>query len=207
MSLGFYQPEDTEDPIRFITKGIVHILVVIVLAIFLVEYMGMSYEITGHSMEPDFLPGDTVLIDRIMYKVRKPHRFEVLLFRNSDDEEHIYMKRVIGLPGETLQIREGKIFIEDHELDVESYGSLQQINLSGIAENPVLLGKGEYFVIGDNSDSSEDSRFSNIGNVRMDHIIGKVWIRSKPFDRAGFIKHLRETDEETSAESTEDAVD
>lgn len=204
MSLGFYQPEDTEDPIRFITKGIVHILVIIVLAIFLVEYMGMSYEVIGHSMEPDFQLGDTVLVDRITYKVRKPHRFEVLLFKNGGDEEHIYMKRVIGIPGETVQIRGGKIFIDGQELDIGNFDALTGINLAGVAEEPVLLGKGEYFVMGDNSDSSEDSRFANIGNVKAEYIIGKIWLRSKPFDRAGLIRHEQaETEEESSSEAAE----
>lgn len=186
MALGFYQQEDdSEDLIRFITRWIVDIIVVVVLAMFLVQYMGMNYEMIGHSMEPAFEVGDTVLVDQIAYKVGRPHRFDVVLFQNGSNEDQIYMKRVIGLPGEKLQIQNGNVYIDDKLLDMGE--DAEKINLPGIADNPVVLGEDEYFVIGDNYDSSEDSRFSNIGNVDRSEMIGKVWFRFYPFDRIGFI--------------------
>lgn len=190
MSLGFYQQEDdSEDSIRFITKLVADILVVLILAIFLVQYMGMNYQVIGHSMEPTFQIGDTVLVDQIAYKVGRPHRFDVVLFQSRDDEEKFFMKRVIGLPGETVQIQNGSVYINDRLLEAED--SLGTIHLAGIASSPVLLGKGEYFVIGDNSDSSEDSRFSNIGNIQQSDMIGKIWFRLEPFKRMGLITHRR----------------
>lgn len=188
MALGFYQQEDdSEDLIRFITRWIVDVIVVIILAMFLVQYMGMNYEVIGHSMEPAFQVDDTVLVDQISYKIGKPHRFDVVLFRSSSNKEQIYMKRVIGLPGEKLQIQNGNVYIDDRLLDLGE--SAEKINLPGVADNPVILGEDEYFVIGDNYDSSEDSRFSNIGNISRSNMIGKVWFRFYPLERIGFIYH------------------
>ncbi len=186
MALGFYQQEDdSEATVRFVTRWIVDAIVVVVLAMFLVQYMGMNYEVIGHSMEPSFEVGDTVLVDQIAYKIGKPHRFDVVLFQNRSNEDQVYMKRVIGLPGEKIQIQNGNVYIDDQLLDMGE--DAEKINLPGIADNPVLLGEDEYFVIGDNYDSSEDSRFSNIGNVSRTEMIGRVWFRFYPFDRLGFI--------------------
>ncbi|MDY4971883.1 MAG: signal peptidase I [Lachnospiraceae bacterium] len=185
MALGFYQQEDdSEDAIRFITRWIVDVIVVVVLAMFLVQYMGMNYKVIGHSMEPAFEVGDTVLVNRIAYKIGKPHRFDVVLFQNDSSEEQVYMKRIIGLPGEKIQIQNGNVYVDDQLLDMG--GEDEKINLPGIADNPVILGRDEYFVIGDNYDSSEDSRFSNIGNVTRSRMIGKVWFRYYPMERIGF---------------------
>ena len=185
MALGFYQQEDdSEDAIRLITRWIVDVIVVVVLAVFLVQYMGMNYEVIGYSMEPAFEVGDTVLVDRIAYKVGKPRRFDVVLFRNEGNEEQVYMKRIIGLPGEKIQIQNGNVYVDDQLLNTGE--RKEKINLPGIADNPVTLGKDEYFVIGDNYDSSEDSRFSNIGNVTRSEMIGKVWFRFYPLERIGF---------------------
>ncbi|MDO5410484.1 MAG: signal peptidase I [Lachnospiraceae bacterium] len=190
MSFGFYQQEDdSEDAIRLITRWIVDIIVVIVLAMFLVQYMGMRYEVIGHSMEPAFKVEDHVLVDQIAYKIGRPRRFDVVVFKNKGKEDQIYMKRVIGLPGEKVQIQNGSVYIDDELLDMGEAAEI--INLPGIADNPVVLETGEYFVIGDNSDSSEDSRFSNIGNVRKSDMIGKVWFRFYPFDRIGLIVRKR----------------
>ena len=186
MALKFYQQEDdSEDAIRFITRWIVDVIVVIVLAMFLVQYIGLNHEVIGHSMEPAFEAGDKVLVDQIAYKIGKPDRFDVVVFRNSSNEEQIYMKRVIGLPGEKIQIQNGNVYINDELLDMGE--NTEKINLPGVADNPIVLGKGEYFVIGDNYDSSEDSRFSNIGNVNISEMIGKVWFRFSPFERIRLI--------------------
>lgn len=186
MALGFYQQEDdSEDAIRFITRWIVDILVVVILAMFLVQYMGMNHEVIGHSMESAFEAGDMVLVDRVAYRIGKPRRFDVVLFRNGGNEKQIYMKRVIGLPGEKIQIQNGNVYVNDQLLDMGE--DVEKINLPGIADNPVILGDDEYFVIGDNYDSSEDSRFSNIGNVSRSDMIGKVWFRFYPMNRIGFI--------------------
>ena len=89
------------------------------------------------------------------------------------------VKRVIGLPGETVQIKNGQIYIDDKPLEADK--GLGQVSLAGLAENPVVLEEDEYFLLGDNRDSSEDSRFVKIGNVKRRQIRGKVWLRLIPF--------------------------
>lgn len=186
MSIEFYHDTETENRLlRRATKWIVDLAVVFTLALFLVQYIGMRYEVSGHSMEPTLEGGDVVLIDRISYRLRRPKRLDLVVFRKRDDEDRQYLKRIIGLPGETIQIKDGRIYIDNLLLELPE--NLSYVNLAGLAEEPVMLGEGEYFLLGDNRDSSEDSRFENIGNVSMEQITGRVWFRPSPFERIGFL--------------------
>ena len=186
MSIEFYPDTETDNRLlRRVTKWIVDLAVVFTLALFLVQYMGMQYEVSGHSMEPTLYGKDVVLIDRISYRLRRPGRLELVVFQKRDNEDRQYLKRIIGLPGETVQIRDGRIYIDGRLLELPE--SLSRVNLAGLAEEPVILGEGEYFLLGDNRDSSEDSRFENIGNVSMGQIIGRAWFRPSPFERIGFL--------------------
>ena len=108
----------------------------------------------------------------------------MVVFEREDQKMNV--KRVIGLPGETVQIKGGQIYINDELIEQpEGAGS---ISLAGIAENPVKLGEDEYFLLGDNRDSSEDSRFSNVGNVSGKQIQGRVWIRIAPLANLELIR-------------------
>lgn len=186
MSIEFYHDTETENKLlRRATKWIVDLAVVLTLALFLVQYMGVQYEVSGHSMEPTLYGGDVVLIDRISYRLRRPGRLELVVFQKRDDKDRQYLKRIIGLPGETVQIKDGRIYIDGRYLALPE--SLSGVNLAGLAEEPVLLGEGEYFLLGDNRDSSEDSRFENIGNVSIGQIIGRAWFRPSPLERIGFL--------------------
>lgn len=187
MSLSFSKNDDNnESLIRMITHWIIDLSVIICIAMFLVQFMGYRYEVTGHSMEPRFQVGDQVLVNRICYKLGKPHRFDVAVFHDENEEQQLYMKRIVGLPGEQVLIQNGNIYINDVLL--ETNGIIDQINLPGSAEHTITLAEDEYFVIGDNSGSSEDSRFSNIGNVKSSSMIGKVWFRTGPLRRIAFIR-------------------
>ena len=186
MSIEFYHDTETDNRLlRRATKWIVDLAVVFTLALFLVLYMGMQYAVSGHSMEPTLYGGDVVLVDRISYRLRRPKRLELVVFQKRDDEDRQYLKRIIGLPGETVQIKGGQIYIDGGLLKLPE--SLSQVNLAGLAEEPVMLGEGEYFLLGDNRDSSEDSRFENIGNVSIGQITGKAWFRPSPLERIGFL--------------------
>lgn len=156
---------------------IVDIIVVIAFAWFVVYAYGTQIPIAGHSMTPLLQSEDVVLMDRLSYDFGRPDRFDVVVFEREDQKMNV--KRVIGLPGETVQIQGGQIMIDEELL--EQPEGLGTISLAGIAENPVKLGEDEYFLLGDNRDSSEDSRFANVGNVNIKQIQGKVWIRILPF--------------------------
>ena len=127
--------------------------------------------------------GDVVLMNRLPGFLFGPGRFDLAVFRREDGKMNV--KRVIGLPGETVQITGGYIYIDGELLQAED--GLNQVSLAGIAQHPVTLGRDEYFVLGDNRESSEDSRFVNIGNIKREQITGNAWIRIQPLVRFGRI--------------------
>ena len=133
-------------------------------------------------MEPALSTGDTVLIDELSYRFIKPKRMDIVLFQRADKSYN--MKRIVGLPGETVIIQNGRIYINGELLETTK---ISPIALPGLAKNPVELGKDEYFLIGDNTDSSEDSRFQNIGNVHFSQIRGRVWFRLLPLRKMKLI--------------------
>lgn len=160
---------------------------VAVLAAFMVLFFCERVTVTGHSMEPELTAGDVVLINQVQYHFQNPERFDVIVFeKENDGAVKAYVKRVIGLPGETVQIINETIYINGTPLSAEG---LSHVTLSGLAAEPVTLGSDEYFVLGDNRDSSEDSRFANIGNVRREEIRGCIWFRIAPFKDLGQISH------------------
>ena len=126
----------------------------------------------GHSMEPVLKDGQTVLVDKLAYRLGEPERFDVIVFRDRREEGRYYMKRIVGLPGETVQIADGRVTIDGVLLEEPS--EREEIRDARRASEPVVLGQAEYFVLGDNRNGSSDSRDSDIGNVSAEHIIGRV---------------------------------
>ena len=173
--MEFYQEETNN--LRKMIVWLVDIIVVISLAWFVVYGFGTQIRITGQSMTPELRSEDVVLMNRLSYDLGSPKRFDVVVFEREDKKPNV--KRVIGLPGETVQIKNGQIYIDDKPLEADK--GLGQVSLAGLAENPVVLEEDEYFLLGDNRDSSEDSRFVKIGNVKRKQIRGKVWLRLIPF--------------------------
>ncbi len=166
----------------------VYLLVVLVLTFLAVTYVGQRTKVQGASMEPTLSDGDNLIVDKISYRFEDPQRFDIIVFPFRYKEKTYYIKRIIGLPGETIYIDEnGSIFI-DGEVLQESYGK-EVIVDSGRAFEPVTLGDDEYFVMGDNRNNSSDSRDPVVGNIHRDELIGKAWMRIWPLDQAGMIKH------------------
>ncbi|MBP3701595.1 MAG: signal peptidase I [Lachnospiraceae bacterium] len=167
---------------------IADVVVVLVLAIFVVLFFCDRVTVTGQSMEPTLAASDVVLVNRVEYHFSEPQRFDVIVFEKENNSAvKKYVKRVIGLPGETVQIIEEVVYIDGKPLDGET--GLEHVTLAGLASDPIVLGADEYFVLGDNRDSSEDSRFSNIGNVKREEIHGSVWLRVAPFQKFGKISY------------------
>lgn len=135
--------------------------------------LGIRTAVIGPSMEPTLYNGQEIIMNRVQYLMSAPKRNDVIVFRPRGDESaHFYVKRVIGLPGETIQIKQGRVYI-DNELFLEDVVPIT--NDPGIAQEEITLSVDEYFVMGDNRDNSEDSRSANIGNVNRDMIEGKAW--------------------------------
>ena len=155
------------------------IVLVIMLAYVLVLFFGQKRITVGQSMDPLLSGGDEVLINTIAYQLQGPAREDIVSFKPGGNESsRSSIKRVIGLPGETVQIVDGQIYI-DEELLRES-SDFPLITNPGIASSPVTLGEGEYFVLGDNRNNSEDSRFAEVGTVEESSIEGKVWFVLNP---------------------------
>lgn len=163
------------------------IIVVVLIAYVVVFFFGQTRTNIGQSMDVTLSGGDTVLLNELSYKLKDPARGDVISFRpNGSDSTHSYIKRIIGLPGETVQIKNGMIYIND-ELYLEK-ADYPAMTSAGLAEEPVTLGNAEYFVLGDNRNNSEDSRFADIGNVNLSDIEGKVWFVISPMSHFGFVK-------------------
>lgn len=167
---------------------IIYILVVFVITYLVITYVGQRTEVIGTSMEYTLSDGDNLIVDKISYRFRDPERFDIIVFPYQYKEDTYYIKRIIGLPGETVQIDEdGTIYIDGEEL-IESYGR-EKIRDPGTAAEPVQLGEDEYFVLGDNRNASSDSRDPSVGTIKREDIIGRAWLRIYPFSRFGFIRH------------------
>lgn len=167
---------------------LLYIAVVFIITYLVIHYVGQRTEVIGTSMEYTLSDGDNLIVDKISYRFREPERFDIIVFPYKYQEDTYYIKRIIGLPGETVRIGEdGTIYINDEELK-ESYGR-EVIKDSGTAAEPVKLGEGEYFVLGDNRNASSDSRDPSVGIIKREDIIGRAWLRIYPFSRFGFIKH------------------
>ena len=163
------------------------IIVVCILAWMLVSFFGQRVSNAGDSMSPVLKNGDVVLINRIVYDARKPKRGEIIAFRpNGNENAHYCIKRVVGLPGETVQIKDGKVYIDGKVQKKNIYTS--DLDFAGIAEKKLTLGETEYFVLGDNSAGSDDSRLADIGNVKREDIGGKVWFETNIGKNFGFVK-------------------
>lgn len=161
--------------VKAVAKNALSYLLVIFLALILVLAFFYRVKVLGPSMESTIHSGDSVLVDRIRYKISGPHRGDIVAFLpNGDREAEISIKRVIGLPGEKIQIKNGALYINNKVYNSDI--SNETINHAGLAENELKLGKGEYFLLGDNRNNSEDSRYESIGKVTRKELIGKVWL-------------------------------
>ena len=183
--------------IKEVIIWVVEIIAVILLAYFLVEYAVEKTTVVGESMETTLQEGDKIVINKLAYRFSKPKRFDVIVFKQSGKEHSYYnIKRIIGLAGETVQIKDWVVYINDEPIKEKS--AVDVIKNPGLSVEPILLEDKEYFVLGDNRNLSEDSRFANIGNVVFDDIIGKAWIRLKPFNFVNELNPAIDTTEEDS---------
>lgn len=130
---------------------------------------------------------DQLIVDKMTYRFRDPKRYDIVVFPYQYQDNTYYIKRIIGLPGETVQILSGMVYIDGMRLD-EHYGNEIMEN-PGIAEEPLTLGEDEYFVLGDNRNNSSDSRASDVGLIHRKDLIGRAWIRVWPLSQIGVIHH------------------
>ncbi|MBQ3793835.1 MAG: signal peptidase I [Lachnospiraceae bacterium] len=187
--LSFYTKRKTltMPMVKEILTWVFVFLLAILLAYVFVFFFGIRTSVIGNSMEPGIESGEEILINKFLYSFTSPGRGDVVVFRpNGNQRTHFYVKRVVGLPGETVQITDGRVQINGTFLDDEQFDLMED---GGIATDGIRLGEHEFFVLGDNRNSSEDSRSANIGAVEEDNIVGKAWFQlGGETGHAGFVK-------------------
>jgi signal peptidase I len=170
---------------RELLSLVLYLLAVFAVTFFILHFVGQRTEVSGSSMELTLSDGDNLIMDKLTYHFRDPERFEIVIFPVEGDT--YYIKRVIGLPGETVRIDEdGNIYINGSLLE-ENYG-IAKIEDPGRAQYTVKLGGDEYFVMGDNRNASLDSRFAEVGNIKRSRITGRAWARIYPFNEMTLLK-------------------
>lgn len=148
------------------------IAAVILLAFVIVQFCFQTVTVRGESMQPTYYDGDVVVVNKLLYHFKSPARMDAAVIElENGSVSHYSVKRVVGLPGETVKIEDGKIYINDKEL---TGFTDEEILTAGLAAYSVTLSDDEYFVMGDNCNNSEDSRMSNIGNIQKDQFVGKI---------------------------------
>lgn len=183
--------EKKKEVLKEIISNILYFGGVLIVALLIVKFVVQRTEVEGQSMEPTLYEGENLMVDKLSYRFREPERYEIIVLQPYDDDpKTLYVKRIIGLPGETIQIKEdGCIYINDEKL-YESYGKeVIRPDCFGRAKDPVTLGEDEYFVMGDNRNNSGDSRSTYVGNIQKRKIIGRAWIRIWPITKFGSVKH------------------
>ena len=170
-----------------ILSFLLYVVVVVGITFLIIHYVGQRTYVSGSSMENTLSDGDNLIVDKITYRFSDPKRYDIIVFPYQYEENTYFIKRIIGLPGETVQIVDGIIYIDGEALQ-ESYGRDVMKN-SGLAADPVTLGEAEYIVLGDNRNDSTDSRDPSVGKIPRDRIIGRAWVRIWPLSKIGILRH------------------
>ena len=170
-------------------REVVVAILIFVVVFAIVQLSIGSYQVEMESMKPTFLPKDCVMVDKLTYRFTTPHRGQVVILWPPYKTDNPFIKRVIGLPGETVEIRDGRVYIKKKSSD--EFLALQEkptMPDCGVRNLPAqTLGSGEYFVLGDNRGNSQDS--TAFGPVKRGNFIGKTWLRYWPLSRFGLTPH------------------
>ena len=182
------EKERSKSMLRTILGYILYILVIIGLTWMIVTLVGQRTRVSGQSMETTLQDGDNLIVDKISYRFHDPSRYDIIVFPYKYEENTFYIKRIIGLPGEIVQVKDGYTYINGKKLTSDIYGR-EVMDEPGIAEEPIKLGSDEYFVLGDNRNHSQDSRDPYVGVLKRSDLLGRAFIRIYPLNKFGVIKH------------------
>ena len=172
--------------VKEVISWVAEIAITLVIAFTFVYFVGLRTSVIGQSMADTLSNGDQILVNRFIYKVTDPKPNDLIVFLpNGNEKSHYYVKRVIAVPGDTVQLKSGAVYVNgelfEEEVDVSA------MEEAGLAADEIKLEEDEYFVLGDNRNNSEDSRYANIGNVKKEYMIGKAWFVVSPFKKFGFL--------------------
>ncbi len=177
---------------KTIVQNILYILAAVLLAFLITRFVGMRAVVSGSSMVPTLEDRDNLIVEKLSYRFHDPKRFDIIICPGVADVDGVrrdrYIKRIIGLPGETIRIEDGKVLINGEALAGDTFCNEDYIDDPGMLIEPYTLEEDEYFVMGDNRNNSRDSRDPLLGPLKKDELIGKVWIRIWPFDQFGSVR-------------------
>ena len=196
--------------LSFFVEFVIYIALILLCVFWVPEHVIQRTVVKGESMENTLQNKDSLLVEKVSYHFKEPSRYDIIVFypygksgtevpesmkdimeieddSDTSEESELYVKRVFGLPGETIQIIGNDIYINGEKIEDEYAKNVMKDEDAGVASTPITLGEDEYFVLGDNRNNSEDSRYANIGNVKKEYIIGKVWFVISPFRRFGLM--------------------
>lgn len=186
MDLLKEKPEHPEQ--RSIFKTVASFLIctaiAFLLGILITKFVANHTMVDGSSMEPALQNGDNLIVEKISYLAGDPERFDIIVFKQNENTR--YIKRVVGLPGERIQIQNGKTYVNGKPI-YDAFGD-GDMDDGGIASKEITLGQDEYFVLGDNRDGSEDSRNEKVGPVKAEQIVGRAWFRITPLQHFGVLE-------------------
>lgn len=152
------------------------------IAFVLVLVFGTKTAVIGDGMNPVLYNFGEVLINKSSFVLFKPRVGQIIAFYpNGNKNSYLYLKRVVAVGGDEVLIENGHLYVNGSLFEDEDL--YETMEYAGLAEEPIVLAKDEYFVLGDNRNDSEDSRYGNIGPVKRDDIIGRVWFRFKTDDK------------------------
>lgn len=172
----------------FIKELIVYAVIIVLCVTFVPRYVVQRTQVSGISMRKTLENEESLLVEKVTYHFKDPSRFDIITFYpKGRDHKEYYIKRVIGLPGETVQITGNTVYINGEVLE-EHYGR-EAMQTGGIAEEPIKLGDDEFFVLGDNRNDSIDSRDEDVGIVKRENIDGHAILRIYPFSKFGTIQN------------------
>lgn len=187
--LSFYNRKSriTNEKVARVFSWIFWIVSGALLAWFFVYTLGLKTTVIGSSMEPSLYNGQVVFLNRVVYNIITPNRGDIVAFLpNGNLNAHLSIKRVIGVPGDTIVIRDGIMYLNG-ESQTDMFDDM--ILDPGLASEEIKLGDNEFFLMGDNCNSSEDSRSANLGSVKKDQIEGKAWFHMAGGDTGiGFVQ-------------------
>lgn len=176
--------DDANEPSMtwMLLRELVETIVLSLIIFLLIRQVLQNYRIESHSMQPNFYEGQFILVNKLAYKLGQPERGEVVVFHNPNNTNEDYIKRVIGLPGDTIEIRDDKVFI-NNQLLPEPFA--KEPYRPNSAFGPLVVPADHIFVMGDNRGNSQDSRV--IGPIDEKLIVGKAWLRLWPLPQMGLI--------------------
>lgn len=154
-----------------------------VLALLIMTFVARAFTVDGPSMLPTLHDGERLMVDKLSYRFREPQRGEIVVFRYPANPREHFIKRVIGLPGDVVEIRGGRVYVNGTALD-EPYLATPTWGQFG----PVQVPPGRYFVLGDNRNNSEDSRYPQVGFVPRSYLEGRALWRFWPPSRVGLLR-------------------